>query len=116
MHRRGLTLREISQVAVKNHAHGARNPLAHFQEAVTLEAVMESRLVADPLRLFHCCPISDGGAAVLLTVDRRAVRVAGIGQGRHHRGALPDRPDRVPRDSGRPGRLSHSRLRAARGR
>src|SRR5882762_543981 len=81
MQRRGLTLREISQVAVKNHAHGARNPLAHFQEAVTLEAVMESRLVADPLRLFHCCPISDGGAAVLLTQDRRAVRVAGIGQG-----------------------------------
>src|SRR6266511_1459858 len=49
MHRRGLSLREISQVAVKNHAHSARNPFAHFQEAVTLEAVMESRLVADPL-------------------------------------------------------------------
>ena len=81
MHRRGVSLREISQVAVKNHAHGARNPFAHVQEAVTLEAVMESRLVADPLRLFHCCPISDGAAAVLLTRDRRAVRVAGIGQG-----------------------------------
>jgi len=81
MHRRGMSLREISQVAVKNHAHGARNPFAHFQETVTLDAVMESRLVADPLRLFHCCPISDGGAALLLTLDRRAVRVAGIGQG-----------------------------------
>ena len=81
MHRRGLSLREISQVAVKNHAHGARNPFAHFQEAVTLEAVMESRLVADPLRLFHCCPISDGAAALVLTLDRRSVRVAGIGQG-----------------------------------
>jgi acetyl-CoA acetyltransferase len=71
MHRRGLTLREISQVAVKNHAHGARNPFAHFREPVTLETVMESRLVADPLRLFHCCPISDGGAALLLTEERR---------------------------------------------
>src|SRR5713226_3430192 len=81
MHRRGLTLREISQVAVKNHAHGARNPYAHFQEEVTLEAVMESRLVADPLRLFHCCPISDGGAALVLTAERRAVRIAGMGQG-----------------------------------
>jgi acetyl-CoA C-acetyltransferase len=81
MHRRGLTLREISQVAVKNHAHGARNPYAHFQEEVTLDAVMASRLVADPLRLFHCCPISDGGAAVLLTAERRAVRIAGMGQG-----------------------------------
>ncbi|HEY7040010.1 MAG TPA: hypothetical protein VID28_14215 [Methylomirabilota bacterium] len=81
MHRRGLTLKEISQVAVKNHAHGARNPFAHFREAVTLEAVMESRLVSDPLRLFHCCPISDGGAALMLTAERRAVRIAGIGQG-----------------------------------
>jgi acetyl-CoA C-acetyltransferase len=81
MHRRGLTLKEFSQVAVKNHANGARNPFAHFQEEVTLDAVMASRLVADPLRLFHCCPISDGGAALLLTSDRRAVRIAGIGQG-----------------------------------
>ena len=81
MHRHGLTLREISQVAVKNHANAARNPYAHFQEPVTLEAVMESRIVADPLRLYHCCPISDGAAAVVLTSERRAVRVAGIGQG-----------------------------------
>jgi len=81
MHRRGLTLREISQVAVKNHAHGARNPYAHFQEEVTLEAVMASRLVADPLRLFHCCPISDGGAALVLTAEPQAVRIAGMGQG-----------------------------------
>jgi acetyl-CoA C-acetyltransferase len=81
MHRRGLTLREISQVSVKNHAHGARNPFAHFREPVALDAVMESRVVADPLRLFHCCPISDGGAALVLTAERRAVRVAGIGQG-----------------------------------
>ena len=72
MQRRGLTLREISQVAVKNHAHGARNPYAHFQEPVTLETVMESRLVADPLRLYHCCPISDGAAAVVLTRGARA--------------------------------------------
>jgi acetyl-CoA C-acetyltransferase len=81
MHRRGLTLKEISQVAVKNHAHGARNPYAHFQEAVTLEAVMESRVVADPLRLYHCCPISDGAAAVVLTAEPGPVRIAGIGQG-----------------------------------
>jgi acetyl-CoA acetyltransferase len=81
MHRRGVTLREISQVAVKNHAQGARNPFAHFQEPVKLEAVMESRLVADPLRLFHCCPISDGAAALVLTAEPRRVRIAGIGQG-----------------------------------
>jgi acetyl-CoA C-acetyltransferase len=81
MQRRGFTLREISQVAVKNHAHAARNPYAHFPEPVTLEAVMESRLVADPLRLFHCCPISDGAAALVLSATPHAVRIAGIGQG-----------------------------------
>src|SRR5262245_30251390 len=81
MHRHGVTLREISQVAVKNHANAATNPLAHFRERVTLEAVMESRVVADPLRLYHCCPISDGAAAVVLTRHRAAVRIAGVGQG-----------------------------------
>src|SRR5437660_4445495 len=81
MVRRGVGAREIAQVAVKNHANAARNPYAHFQQAVTLEEVMESRMVADPLRLLHCCPISDGAAAVVLTAERSAVRVAGIGQG-----------------------------------
>jgi len=81
MHSRGLTLKEMSQVAVKNHANAMRNPLAHFRELVTLEKVMESRLVADPLRLFHCCPISDGAAALVLTSEPSPVRIAGIGQG-----------------------------------
>ena len=81
MTRTGATLRDISLVAVKNHANGARNPLAHFQETVTLETVLESRLVADPLRLYHCCPISDGAAAVVVRAERAPVRIAGIGQG-----------------------------------
>src|SRR4030095_5223545 len=73
--------REIAQGAGKNHAPGAKNPLAHFQQIVTAEEVMESRMVADPLRLLHCCPISDGAAAIVLTSDRTRVRVAGLGQG-----------------------------------
>lgn len=81
MARTGVTEREIGQVSVKNHAHGARNPLAHFQAPVTLEMVMQSRPVAEPLRLLHCCPISDGAAAVVLSGERAAVRLAGIGQG-----------------------------------
>jgi acetyl-CoA C-acetyltransferase len=79
--RQGLTLREMAQVSVKNHANGARNPCAHFQEPVTLDEVLNSRMVADPLRLLHCCPISDGAAAVVLRAERAGVRVAGIGQG-----------------------------------
>ena len=81
MAKTGATLRDISAVAVKNHANGARNPLAHFQETVSLETVLESRLVADPLRLYHCCPISDGAAAVVVRAERAPVRIAGIGQG-----------------------------------
>ncbi len=81
MARHGVGEREIAQVAVKNHAHAARNPLAHFRQPVTLEEVLGSRMVADPLRLLHCCPISDGAAAVVLTAERARVRVAGIGQG-----------------------------------
>jgi acetyl-CoA C-acetyltransferase len=77
----GVSAREISQVAVKNHANGARNPFAHFQQKVAIEDVLESRMVAEPLRLMHCCPISDGAAAVVLSADRSAVRVAGIGHG-----------------------------------
>ena len=79
--RHGVGEREIAQVAVKNHANAARNPYAHFPDPVTLEQVMESRMVADPLRLLHCCPISDGAAAVVLSAEHTRVRVAGIGQG-----------------------------------
>jgi acetyl-CoA acetyltransferase len=81
MARTGTTVREFSLVAVKNHDHGARNPWAHFQERVTLDTVMASRMVADPLRLYHCCPISDGAAAVVVRAERAPVRIAGIGQG-----------------------------------
>jgi len=76
-----VTLKEISLVTVKNHRNGARNPFAHFREEVSLEQVLESRMVADPLRLYHCCPISDGAAACLLTAGRGPVRIAGIGHG-----------------------------------
>jgi acetyl-CoA C-acetyltransferase len=93
MARHDVGEREVALVAVKNHAHGARNPVAHFRQLITVEDVLASRLVADPLRLLHCCPISDGAAAVVLTAERTPVRVAGIGQGSdtlavRHRDAL----------------------------
>jgi acetyl-CoA C-acetyltransferase len=81
MARHAVSERELAQVAVKNHANAARNPYAHFREPVTVEQVQNSRIVADPLRLLHCCPISDGAAAVVLTAKRGPVRIAGIGQG-----------------------------------
>src|SRR5260370_34632532 len=77
MHRRGLTLREISQVAVKNHAHGARNPYAHFRDPVTLEAVKESRPVARPPRPDPRSPLSRRGAGLLLPGERAPLPTPG---------------------------------------
>lgn len=72
---------DMARVAVKNHANGTRNPFAQFQHPITVDDVLGSRIVADPLRLMHCCPISDGAAAVFLTSERTGLKLAGIGQG-----------------------------------
>ena len=66
MHQHGTTRRQLSAVAVKNHRHGSKNPLAQFPQTVTAEQVEESVLVADPLRILDCSPITDGAAAVVL--------------------------------------------------
>ena len=111
MHRRGLTLKEISQVAVKNHAHGARNPYAHFREPVTLEAVHgephRRRSAAAPALL------PDLGrrrrARPHRRAERRADRRHRTGDGLD-RGPLSPGPDVVPRDAGRRrGGVSHGR-------
>jgi acetyl-CoA C-acetyltransferase len=82
MQRYGTTREQLAQVAVKNHRHGALNPLAQFQSPITVEQVLESVLVADPLRVLDCSPITDGAAAAVLVPlagaasSRPAVRVA----------------------------------------
>jgi acetyl-CoA C-acetyltransferase len=68
----GTTLEDLAAVSVKNHRHGALNPKAQFRQTVTLEQVMSSSMVADPLRLLHCSPVSDGAAAVVLCPLSRA--------------------------------------------
>jgi len=72
MHRYPLTREQLAQVAVKNHANGARNPIAQFRQEITVETVLRSPLVADPLRLFDCSPITDGAAAVVVAPLERA--------------------------------------------
>ncbi|HEY7218982.1 MAG TPA: beta-ketoacyl synthase N-terminal-like domain-containing protein [Candidatus Binatia bacterium] len=71
----------LCAVALKNHANGARNPIAQFQRAIDREAYFTSKFVATPLRLYDCAPITDGAAAVVLTRDKTDVRLAGVGQG-----------------------------------
>lgn len=66
MHEYGTTEEMLAAVAVKNHEHGSRNPYAQFQNKITIETVMKSKTVADPLKVFDCSPITDGAAAVVL--------------------------------------------------
>ena len=72
MHEFGTTREQLAQVAVKNHYHGSMNPKAQFRNKITIESVISSPLVADPLRLFDCSPITDGAAAVVLVPADRA--------------------------------------------
>ena len=66
----------LGKVAVKNHKNGVDNPHAQFQKEVDLETVMESPIVADPLRLYDFCPITDGSAALLLCPESVASEYA----------------------------------------
>lgn len=67
MHKYGTTREQIADVAVKNHENGFKNPNAQFRIKLDRETVMNSTMVADPLRLLDCSPITDGAAAVIVS-------------------------------------------------
>lgn len=69
----GTTQEDLASVAVKNHYHASLNPNAQFHNTLTIEKVMKSSCVADPLKLLDCSPISDGAAAVIVTSDTKHV-------------------------------------------
>ncbi len=96
MDKYGVTSRDLSIVSVKNHANACLNPNAHIKAIVKLERITDERiinatnpLVADPLRQYDMCPVSDGAAAVLLVAKdkqeelgfggKKFVRIAGVG-------------------------------------
>src|SRR5215510_9927623 len=66
MHEHGTTRDQIAAVAVKNHENALLNPRAHLQTRISVEQVATSAVVADPLRLLDCAPVSDGAAALVL--------------------------------------------------
>ncbi|MEW6329234.1 MAG: thiolase domain-containing protein, partial [Candidatus Micrarchaeota archaeon] len=66
MYEYGTTEEEMAHVAVKNHYNAARNPYAQFQKEITVDDVMNSKVVSSPLKVFDCSPITDGAAAVVL--------------------------------------------------
>jgi acetyl-CoA C-acetyltransferase len=94
MEKYGITEKDLSMVSVKNHENAMHNPVAHIKLVPSLYAISEDEdanvinpYVADPLRVYHVCPISDGAAAVLLcAMDnadnflKKPVKIAGIGQ------------------------------------
>lgn len=98
MQKHGTTLEHLAHVAVKNHKHGVKNPKAQIRKEITIEDAMKSAPVADPLRLYDCCPFSDGAAALLVVSEKVArehdtpVWIAGSGQATETLD-IADRPD-----------------------
>ncbi|MDI9437021.1 MAG: thiolase domain-containing protein [Euryarchaeota archaeon] len=66
MYEYGTTREQLAMMSVVNHKNGALNPLAQFPMEITVDQVLNSSLVADPLRLLDCSPVTDGAAAVIL--------------------------------------------------
>jgi acetyl-CoA C-acetyltransferase len=87
MYQYGTTREQMAAVAVKNHANGAKNPLAHMRKVITMEQALNGKPISEPLTVYDCSLISDGAAAVLIAPLERAseftdkpVRVLGISQ------------------------------------
>jgi len=94
MEKYGITRKHLALVSIKNQENGILNPYAHIQMKITMEGILthpqahiNNPVVADPLHLYDCCPVSDGAAAVLLTsleiaevLKKPIVQIAGVGQ------------------------------------
>lgn len=92
MKKYGTTEEQMAMVAVKSHRNGAKNKFAQFQNIVTVDEVMQSRPIVRPLKLYDCCPVTDGAAAVVLACEERAkeytknpVYILGIAQASTHK-------------------------------
>ncbi|MZR13418.1 thiolase family protein [Maritimibacter sp. DP07] len=83
----GATREELAHIAAYMRRHGGMTEGAHVPDPITVEEAMDTRVIADPLRLADCCPISDGAAALLISAKpsaQGAVRLAGAGQAHRH--------------------------------
>ncbi len=108
MERYGTRPEELAEIAVATRSHAALNPHALLRDPITVEDVLASRIISDPLHLLDCCIITDGGGAVVLTSTERArdlarppVRVLGCGEAVRHQGSgRPDLLDIAARQSG----------------
>jgi acetyl-CoA acetyltransferase len=87
MHEFGINEADLAELAVLMRRHAATHLGAQFHDLITVADVMASRAIATPLKLLDCCPVSDGGAAFIVSRDstsERRVRVRGCGQAHTH--------------------------------
>jgi len=87
MEKYGTTREQLAMVAVKNHCNGSKNPLAQFPFEITVDSVLNSVMVADPLRILDCSPITDGAAALVICpvemvrkMNKPVIKIIGTGQ------------------------------------
>jgi acetyl-CoA acetyltransferase len=87
LHEYGITEPDLAELAVLMRRHATTHPGAQFREPITVADVMASKSIAAPLKLLDCCPVSDGGAAFVVSRDRTnafGVRIIGVGQAHTH--------------------------------
>jgi acetyl-CoA C-acetyltransferase len=87
MYQYGTTREHLAAVAVKNHANGAKNPLAHMRKVITMEQALLGKPIAEPLTIYDCSLVSDGAAALLLAPldaawqsPKKRVRILAVAQ------------------------------------
>lgn len=110
MHEFGTTSEDLAEIAVAARYHASMNPKAQHQDPITVEDVLASRWVAEPLHLFDCCVVSDGGGAYVVTTKERAadlrkpaVKMLGYGERVGHAGigSMPNLTETAAADTGR---------------
>ncbi len=76
MEKYGTTSEQLAEVAVKAHHYGIKNEKAMFQKEITIEKVLESRIIASPLHLFDCCANADGSSALIVANEEQSKRLS----------------------------------------
>jgi acetyl-CoA acetyltransferase len=77
MRKYGTKLEHFAKISVKSHKHATKNPFSQYQNEVSLEDVMNARMVAYPNTLYMCCPTGDGAAAAILVSEDKLSQLAG---------------------------------------
>lgn len=72
MEKYGISEEQFAQVSVKNHGNAVNNPCAQMPLEITVDDVMSSRRISDPIKLLDCCPVTDGAAAIIITNEKAA--------------------------------------------